>query len=181
MTNQNNQNIPSKPEKEPQAVEDIFDIKEKGIGRAPERPVERPPEVKKEAAPELRPEKEELVEEEVARIKAVPPISPPAPAPPVVKSSVQIEIENILSENLQDMYLTMTPAQRMQFRQKGEETASKIEQLIKTVKVKVREILNLIKDWLKIIPGMNKFFLEQEAKIKTDRVLALREKKIKQK
>jgi len=31
-------------------------------------------------------------------------------------------------------------------------------------------------DWLKILPGVNKFFLEQEAKIKTDKILALKNK-----
>jgi len=30
-------------------------------------------------------------------------------------------------------------------------------------------------NWLKLIPGVNKFFLEQEAKIKTDEVLKLKQ------
>jgi len=175
MVNQNNRKIPIKPEKEP---EDIFDFQEKGAERLAERPVERQPEVKKEAVPELKPEKEAEVEEEISRLKAAPPPVPSVKAMPAVKSPTQIEIENILSENLQDLYLTMTPAQRMQFKQKGEETASKIEIIIKSVKVKVKEILNLIRDWLKIIPGINKFFFEQEAKIKTDRILDLREKEL---
>lgn len=172
-----NQNVTPKREEEP-VVEDIFDFKEK------ERPAEaeKPPEVKKEILPEVRPEKERApLEEEMARKKVV--VAPPVPKKEeaVPKSQTQMEIENILSENLQDIYSSMTPSQRMQFRQKGEETASKINEILKAVSVKVKQVLNLIKDWLKLIPGVNKFFLEQEAKIKTDRILALRERKIKEK
>lgn len=180
--NQNNQNLPRGPEKEPKTTEDIFAFEEKR-GERQREAVEKPMEIKREAAPEIKPEMERIsVEEEMARKKAaVPPVKAPAPQIKIVKSATQIAIENILSENLDDLYLSMSPVQQMQFRQKGEETASKIEQLMQAVKVKVKEILNLIMDWLKIIPGVNKFFLEQEAKIKTDRIIALREKKLKEK
>ena len=77
--------------------------------------------------------------------------------------------------------MQMTPVQQMQFRQKGEETASKIEKLLLDVKVKIKEVLNLLREWLKVIPGVNKFFIEQEAKIKADRILNLHEQKHKQK
>jgi hypothetical protein len=41
----------------------------------------------------------------------------------------------------------------------------------------VKKILALIRDWLKLIPGVNRFFLEQEAKIKTDKILLAAEEK----
>ena len=41
-------------------------------------------------------------------------------------------------------------------------------------KIQVKKIFILIISWLKIIPGVNKFFLEQEAKIKADRILDLK-------
>jgi hypothetical protein len=36
--------------------------------------------------------------------------------------------------------------------------------------------LKLIREWLLIIPGVNKYFLEQEAKIKTDKIQQLYER-----
>ncbi len=102
----------------------------------------------------------------------------PSPAQPVVevKSEAVMEIERILSEGLDELYTEMPPSIQIVFRQKGEENAAKILVLLQQVKVQVGKVLELIKDWLKIIPGVNKFFLEQEAKIKTDRLLALLEK-----
>jgi len=93
---------------------------------------------------------------------------------PVQKSEELIKIENILSENLDDLFLQMTPQQQMNFQIKGEETANKINLLMNETKVKVKEILVLIKEWLRLIPGINKFFLEQEAKIKTDRLMNMK-------
>ena len=45
--------------------------------------------------------------------------------------------------------------------------------MIETGKAVGRKILKLIRSWLKLIPGVNKFFLEQEAKIKTDKIVDL--------
>jgi len=164
------------PEKEPKKVEDIFDLEKKGEPVAPERS----PEVRREAVPEVRPEgpAETKTEEEAARRKYAPP--PPTEEPaatPVVKSQELVEIESILAENLDELYLQMTPQQQMAFKQQGEETANKVQKLLLEAKLKAREILNLIKDWLKLLPGINKFFLEQEAKIKTDRLINIREQK----
>jgi hypothetical protein len=58
----------------------------------------------------------------------------------------------------------------------GEETVEKINSLLDKTKIKIGKIINLIKKWLKIIPGINQFFLEQEAKIKTDKIINLKDK-----
>jgi len=167
-------------------VEDIFDL-EKEL--APPQPEAQPirPEVQKESAPETQPEKKPEVEkeDESARRKYAPPPTEPVQARPVQalvqKTEEQIKIENILSEHLDNLFLQMTPQQQMTFRQKGEETANKIEKLLLQAKVKAKEVLGLIREWLKFLPGLNKFFLEQEAKIKTDRILNIHEQKHKQK
>ena len=173
----------SQPEKTPKKVEDIFDFEEKAQPTGPEaRPArpEQPVEVTKEAVPEVRPEQPAEAEEEASRRKYAPPPAKPA-APAVVKSEDYVKIESILSEHLDELYMQMTPQQRMAFKQKGEETATKIEKLLQETKIKVKEVLNLIKEWLKLIPGINKFFLEQESKIKTDRLINLHEQKHKPK
>lgn len=169
--------------KKPEKVEDIFDFEEKvqpaGPEARPARP-EQPVEVTKEAVPEVRPEWPAKAEKEAARRKYAPPPAKSA-APAAVKSEEHVKIENILSEHLDDLYMQMTPQQQMAFKQKGEETTTKIEKLLEEAKIKVKEVLNLIKEWLKLIPGINKFFLEQESKIKTDRLINLHERKHKPK
>jgi len=101
---------------------------------------------------------------------------PTTVAAPAVKSPTFRNIENILEEDLSDVYFGMSPEKQKEFKEVGEETAGKIEKLISAVKFRTNKVFNLIKKWLKIIPGINKFFLEQEAKIKTDKILNLREK-----
>ncbi len=86
----------------------------------------------------------------------------------------QKQIEKILEADLEQIYLNLSPARQKEFKIKGEQTASQINKLLSQVKVKVKKIINLIKKWLALIPGVNKFFLEQEAKIKADELLKLK-------
>ena len=86
------------------------------------------------------------------------------------------EIEKILAEDLEDEFTKMDPATQQEFKRKGEETAQKINNLLESAKVKVKKIIDLIRSWLIMIPGINKFFLEQETKIKTDKILKTKEK-----
>lgn len=83
-------------------------------------------------------------------------------------------IDDILSAGLHEMFLQMSPVKQKEFKQVGEETVVKIVGLLDKTKVKIDKIIDLIRKWLKIIPGVNKFFLEQEAKIKADRILKLK-------
>ena len=82
------------------------------------------------------------------------------------------KVEGILEEGLEDMYTKMMPIEQQKFKIKGEETTNLILQLIHQHKIKIKKVFELIKKWLKMIPGVNKFFLEQTAKIKTDKILA---------
>jgi len=92
------------------------------------------------------------------------------------KSAALKEIETILSEGLEDIFQNLPDDLKQEFKIKGEETASKIEVLINQTKVVVHKIVDLIKSWLSIIPGVNKSFLEKEIKIKTGKILNLAEK-----
>jgi hypothetical protein len=73
------------------------------------------------------------------------------------------------------MFLKLPPDQQAAFKKVGEETAEKIKGMMDSGKLKAKKVVDLIKDWLKMIPGVNKFFLEQEAKIKTDKIMLLAE------
>ena len=81
------------------------------------------------------------------------------------------EIENILEDDLGDIYFSLSPTKQQEFKIKGEETTSKILNLLTKPKVKAKKIVTLIKEWLSIVPGVNKFFLEQTAKIKADKII----------
>lgn len=86
------------------------------------------------------------------------------------------KIEQILESDLRDLYINMPKNKQEEFRKKGEQITKQINLLLKDVKVGVKKILNLIFEWLSIIPGVNKVFLKQEAKIKTDKILSLKDK-----
>lgn len=148
--------IPSKPplEKEPE---------EKGVEREKEL-----------AAPEKEISKEE---KRVTPPEKFPPAGPPPSPPKPPKSETRRKIEIILSENLVDIYKVMDVNQKKIFKQKGEQAASAIEILIQTAKATAKKIIKLIREWLRLIPGINKYFLEQETKIKTDKILELTRKK----
>ncbi len=92
---------------------------------------------------------------------------------PQVQDPVVTRIEKILESGLADQYVKLSPVAKQEFKIKGEETAIKIKELLQDTHIKVKKILLLIIEWLKILPGLNKFFLEQEAKIKTDNLVEL--------
>ncbi len=105
------------------------------------------------------------------------PIIKPRPAVPLpVKDAVMVKIEKIMEEGLNDSYQRLSPVAKQEFKLKGEQAASQIRELLKSSHIKIKKILRLILDWLRILPGVNHFFLEQEAKIKTDKIIALKEK-----
>lgn len=142
------------------------------------------PEVRPEKKPEKRAEfqKEVLKEVEAKPIEVKGGLEKPPPALGAQPSATTImppfylAVEKVLEEDLSEVYFKMPKERQLEFKKKGEETARKISQLLQAVKVKVNKIFKLIMGWLRLIPGVNKHFLEQEAKIKTDKLLELREK-----
>ncbi|NCN25195.1 hypothetical protein COT94_03845 [Candidatus Falkowbacteria bacterium CG10_big_fil_rev_8_21_14_0_10_37_14] len=81
------------------------------------------------------------------------------------------EIENVLEEDLGDLYFQLPPQEQQRFKVEGEKTAQNINNLLSDLKLKVSRVAGLIRGWLQLIPGVNKFFLEQETKIKTDKIV----------
>jgi hypothetical protein len=108
--------------------------------------------------------------------ETIAPVGTPAPvsAPqPIAKDPVVATVESILTENLGDLYLSLPADEQQKFKAKGEETSKKIVELLRSAKATFKKIFNLIFDWLKTIPGINKFFTEQEAKIKADKIMKI--------
>ncbi|MBI4599910.1 hypothetical protein HY732_03225 [Candidatus Uhrbacteria bacterium] len=97
-----------------------------------------------------------------------------APVRPLKKSALLSSIENVLEEGLLSIYKDLTPKQRKQFKHEGERVAATIEKVLKKAQVKLIELIRIIRRWLQMLPGVNVFFLEQEAKIKAEKILSLK-------
>ncbi len=86
------------------------------------------------------------------------------------------EIEDALADGLENIYLAMDSLTQQRFKSAGEEASRGISDLIASGKATARKIIDIIRRWLSIAPGINKFFLEQEAKIKTDKIMNINNK-----
>jgi len=84
------------------------------------------------------------------------------------------EVENVLAEDMEDIYVKLTPDKQEEFKRVGEETAQKITKILESAKISLRQIISLIRKWLSVVPGLNRFFLEQEAKIKADEIIRIK-------
>jgi hypothetical protein len=160
------------------------EIKPKIETAVPEtKPTTAPPEVafEVESIPETVTEKKETsffgdaIGEIKKKLSRKPPQKIQKPIPEV-RDETTVQIEKLLSQGLEKAYDELTPVQKQEFKIKGEKTALEIQQLLKSTHVKVKKIFFLIVEWLKTLPGVDKFYLEQEAKIKADKIIALKKK-----
>ncbi len=127
-------------------------------------------------AKEFQPKRGESMAESISKFR-LPTLRKPKPAIPIVKDEVTLKIEKVMEENVGDAYQRLSPIAKQEFKIKGEETALKIRELLSSTHVKAKKILSLILAWLRLLPGVNRFFLEQEAKIKTDKIIFLNKEK----
>ncbi len=139
-----------------------------------------PPQEHQPVAPEKEraPEGEEGVRDgERIQEGAAAPSSAPSSKPALPKSPLLKNIEHVLEEDMADIYAEMDPAHQMEFKRRGEETATMIERLIVSAKITVQKVFHLIISWLRIIPHVNRYYLEQEAKIKADKIMRIYEER----
>ena len=131
-------------------------------------------------SPEQSVEQESAMPEQAPRQPATPIVIPqiaPSASPlapltaPDPRAGVLKQVEALLSEGLQQLYLSLPEGRRAAFKQKGEQIANTITDMIMFGKAKVKEIWSLITSWLGTISGVNKYYVEQEIKIKTDRIM----------
>lgn len=108
------------------------------------------------------------------------PVLIPEDSKQVVPNNQQIihrQVEDVLSTGMENVFLSLDAALQRDFKLKGEETSNKITLILMQTKIKVSTITKLILEWLRIIPKINKHYLEQEAKIKTDNILKIKQQK----
>lgn len=110
------------------------------------------------------------------------PMAPPAVVLPnsgtvtpvyVGDTIILAKVEKILAENMDNVFLTMDATTQQHFKIKGEATAKKIATLFTKARVKVKDVIGLIIEWLKTIPLVNRYYMEQEAKLKADAILRI--------
>jgi hypothetical protein len=87
----------------------------------------------------------------------------------------QKKIEKIMEAGLEDIYKQLPPKKQFEFRSVGETTAREINNILTKAKFKMITIVELVIKWLSIIPGLNKFFIEQEAKLKVDEIIKMKD------
>jgi hypothetical protein len=91
------------------------------------------------------------------------------------KPALERSIENVLEEDLAKVYWDLPEAERENFKNQGVETATKIRELLSQAVVKAQDVFGLIMIWLKSLPGVSQFFIEQEAKNKTAKIMKLKQ------
>lgn len=116
---------------------------------------------------------EPKVAQEFAVVPALPAVQPAQSVPLAndPRTGVLKQVESLLAEGLMQLYQSLPEARRAEFKRRGEEVANKITDMIIFGKEKVKEIWKLIGEWLRMVSGVNKYYLEQEIKIKTDRIM----------
>jgi len=124
----------------------------------------------RQAAAQMVAEEETFLEEDAVVSTTSLPAHSPTSLP---KDEVTVEVEKILEEGLQTYYNEMPETAQARFRTKGVEVSTQIANMVRVFHLQAKKVLKLIRDWLLTIPGVNRFFLEQEAKIKTDRLAEL--------
>jgi hypothetical protein len=119
----------------------------------------------------LEKEAEDAPTSQVASQAGTTPTQEQVQATPI--DEVEMEVEKILEDGLGDYVESMPEDARQRFLLKGREVSVQIADMVRKFKVELRRTISLIRDWLMTIPGVNRYFLEQEAKIKTDRIISL--------
>lgn len=84
------------------------------------------------------------------------------------KDELLEKIEGVMSQGLMDVYKDMSADKQVVFRTAGEDAAKRIREMLASGKPRRYTTMKLLGTWLKTIPKVNRYFLEQEVKLKTD-------------
>lgn len=82
-------------------------------------------------------------------------------------------VEQTLETGLGDMVNRLPDVAKERFTAKGKEIAMQLTKSVYAGIPQSRVVVELVKAWLLTLPSVNKYFLEQEAKIRTDAIIAL--------
>lgn len=97
-----------------------------------------------------------------------------AAAPSPLPQALEREIQHILSEDIADLYKQLPQEQKTLVTQEGRVATNRIMDLLRETRVRLKELVSVLRQWLQRIPGLNRFFVEQEARIKATKILTLK-------
>lgn len=149
----------------------------------PERPtVEQQPGALERVAVQL--EQRSRTPEAAERSAPATPFRAPAAAPvvharpqPVTKTPLREDVEAALADGrLRTLYASLPPNVQVAFRAAAEKLAARLEAMLADGVLDPRELDEAhrgILRWLHTIPEVHRWFLTQEAKVKTDALLAI--------
>lgn len=147
--------------------QDIFSV-EQPTTSSVDRGIEQAQEIFDDAIPENP-------EEGIRTHESLPPAQVPSQTSSAsgndTRTTVFKKIEGILADGLMDIYISLSAEQQRLFKARGEAVAKMVTDMVMRGKMSLKKIWRLIKSWLGSLPGVNTYFLEQEAKIKTDHVM----------
>lgn len=123
-----------------------------------------------------------LAPEPTTSFAEVPPAVPTVVQPPVAlpspeKSGRIVQVEQVLSQGLAEVFKGLNPQQQIAFKEQGEALAEQLAQAMEKVGSFARKAYRAIRKWLDSLPNVSRAFVVQESKIKTDQLLLLLEKK----
>ena len=136
----------------------------------PERSVERPT-----GTPTVAPASVTAPEATVGVASTQPTVSIP-----LETTSSEQRLRRILSEDMTELMAPLSTDKKQEVQAEGLKAIQKLQLLLRRTHLRFRQVLQLIWHWLKRIPGINRFFLEQEAKKKTEEILEFKEELDKQ-
>lgn len=142
-------------------------------------PKKNGPSAEKERIKKLEEARQSVINEIVQLENIAPATIGPVAAVSAPQARQQKKIESILSSGLEEIYLSLAPARKEKFKMVGEETAAKINKILAKTKINISAIIRLIRKWFSLIPGVNKYFLEQEAKIRAEKIVKIKNENIK--
>lgn len=156
-----------------------MNIKERELPQSPELTVEQ--EAQRETAlsakeqPSLIVEKEANISEKISGLtrRIAKPKKAKSTTIPQVRDHITVDLEKVLEDGLVEAYRSLSRVEQQEFKIKGEQVTFQLRQMMQSSTLKVKKVFSLIFEWLRLLPGVNTFFLEQEAKIKADAVIMI--------
>jgi hypothetical protein len=149
---------------------------EKTLDEQPERKIDKQKKEKAEVVKEAEKHYYQVDDKHPEQSPYVVRSAKPAAIAQPTKSKTIEKVEEVLAERLDKVYYNMDAAKQAEFKTQGEETARQINDMIINFRTQAKKVLDLIKKWLSLIPGVNKFFIEQESKIKTQKIMTFAQK-----
>ncbi|MFH0928297.1 MAG: hypothetical protein V1821_02370 [bacterium] len=126
---------------------------------------------------ETRPEALVAVKKPIEPVQPIAPpvVAPVAPAPVERKpDELDTKLTSIMEEDLTEVFKKLSDAQKIQFKNAGEETERQLKSLIQSTQLTFARAFELFKRWLSLVGNVvNYYFLEQLTKIKADKVMGL--------